>query len=125
MELMERAQRHLERMDIVVRASEIKWGVMVPGGAGLLGMVPPELAAKFNTQWDKLSDAITNSRHEDVIVLADGVVRGIWALERVVVLGGMEPSPLLSIGLGAAPAPTEKPSEYVPSGLPMDQEIPW
>ena len=121
MTLQHRSQAHLNRMDWVVRAAEIKWGMM----GGLESLVPPNLAAKFALQWGRLSEAIMANAHEDVIVLADGVVRGIWALERVAVLAGAEPSPLPGIGLETPLMAPERVSEYVPSGLPMDQEIPW
>ena len=121
MSLQERAQRHIERMDIVVKAAEIKYGLL----AGITAEpVPPELAAKFDAQWQKLSEAIMDSRHEDVIVLADGVVRGIWALDRFVVLAGADPLALSPIGLEThVMASNEVVGEYVASGLPLDQEL--
>ena len=121
MELQDRAQKYLERMDYIVRAAEIKWGIMF----GLSALVPAELAAKFQTQWEKLSAAIMASDHEGVIVLTDGVVRGVWALEKAALDSGATPLGLSPIGLGVAVMPPEKVSEYVPSGLPMDQEIPF
>lgn len=96
MTLQDRAQAHLQRMDIVVRAAEIKWGIMF----GLSALVPTELAAKFQTQWDKLSAAIMASDHEGVIVLADGVVRGVWALDAAAVAAGHVPGALVAVGVG-------------------------
>lgn len=122
MELIDRAQAHIVRMDVVVRAAEIKWGLM----GSLETLVPPELAAKFQTQWGKLSEAVMANAYEDIMLLADGVVRGIWAMERVAVLAGSEVQGLSPIGLGTSVmAPIEVVSEYVPSGLPMDQPIPF
>lgn len=125
MELQERAQKHLERMDIVVRAVEIKWGLMNLGAGGVEQLVPSELAAKFQAQWDKLSSAVTEQRYEDVILLSDGVVRGVWAMDKAAMAAGHEPGALLPIGAGLAPLPEPKQSEYVPSGRPMDEAIPF
>lgn len=119
MELNERAQSYLERMDYVVRAAEIKWGIMF----GLEALVPAELAAKFKTQWNHLSEAVMTNDYEGIITHADGVVRGVWALERMAIQSGQEPLVLPPIGLGVKPMPPEKEPEYKPSGLPMDQEL--
>lgn len=118
MELMDVAQYHLKRMDLVVRASEIRWGMF----GALEQLVPPELAAKFQTQWQKLTAAVMESRHEDVCVLADGVIRGIWALENRAIIDGHTPLNLSPIGLVVVSIPEEK-SEYVPSGKPMNDRL--
>lgn len=97
---LEKSQKHLERMDAVVRAAEIKWGAPFR----LVQLVPDDLAAKFDRQWQSLSSAITESRHEDVCLLADGVIRGVWALEKTAMATGHEPLTLASIGLRSLPA---------------------
>lgn len=97
----DKAQRHLERLDVVIRASEIKWGLF-----RLETLVPEDLAAKFKRQWDGLSLAITEARHEDVVVMADGAIRGIWAMEKTAMGAGCDPEALLPFG-----AVAEKPKD--------------
>lgn len=90
MDKIETAQRHIERLDIVVRACEIKWGVCFM----IEKKVPAELWAKFQRQWDALSAAITGCDYEIVPDLADGAVRGVWALEKAAMDAGHVPEPL-------------------------------
>jgi len=95
MELKERATAHIARLDMVVKAAEIKWGVPLL----LETLVDANLAAKFGRQWDALSDAIMGSRHEEVIELADGAIRGVWAMEKAALAAGQVPAALAPIGV--------------------------
>ena len=90
MEQRDIAQKHLNRMDAVVHAAEIKWGILMQ----LRHMVEPELAEKFDRQWAKLSLALEECRHDDVIALADGTIRGIWAMEAQAMASGHIPLPI-------------------------------
>ncbi len=121
MELNDRAQAYLQRMDLVVRAAEIKWGILF----ALERLVPPELAAKFQAQWQKLSGAVMAKDYDEVIVHADGVIRGVWALEKVALEMGHVPEALSGIGLGVPVMLSEEDviREYVESGRPMDEEL--
>lgn len=110
MDLKERAQKHIERLDIIVKATEIKWGVMWQ----IEALVPQELADKFNRQWEALSSAITDRRHEDVIDLSDGAVRGIWAMEKAAILAGNAPVQLSTIGMAIAEPVTADVSTHIP-----------
>jgi hypothetical protein len=94
MELQDRAQEHIKRMDIVVRATETKWGIFLP-----LHLVPVPLKEAFDRQWSKLSQAILESRHEDVMILADGVIRGLWKIDDTLNRAGVEPADLNPIGV--------------------------
>ena len=90
----DKAQAHLHRLDIVVKAVEIRWGVCF----GVQAFVPPELWQKFDRQWSALNAAITENRHEDVVTLADGAVRGVWALDKAAWEAGHSPPPLPAYG---------------------------
>jgi hypothetical protein len=95
MELIDRAQSHLNRMDFVVKSIEIKWGIMF----AVLSLVPPELAEKFQRQWQSLNNALAENRHEDIISLTDGVIRGCWALDKAAMSAGNDPQRLDQIGI--------------------------
>ena len=99
----ERAQKHLERLDQVMRGAEIKWGILFR----LETLVPEELSAKFKVQWNKLSESIMNANHADTILLADGAVRGIWALEAAALAAGCVPEPLPTCLLYTSPSPRD------------------
>lgn len=107
MELKERAHRHIERMDFVVRAAEIKWGIPLM----LTTLIEPDLAGKFQRQWQALSAAISECRDADVIELTDGAIRGIWAMERAALDAGHKPNALSPIGV--APKEPEAATEKV------------
>ena len=70
------AFQHLDRLEQVKRSMEGKWGVN-----RLQDMVGEELAGKMDRQYEKLSQAITECRYEDVSALADGAVRGWNAMD--------------------------------------------
>ena len=95
MELKDRAQSHISRMDLIVHASEIRWGMMFR----LKHLVPDELAEKFTRQWRALGDATMDKRYEDMVSLSDGVIRGMWALEAAAMDAGHVPEDLLPIGV--------------------------
>ncbi len=119
MNLIDREIAHLTRMDFVVRTCEIKWGLMF----GITRLVPPELAAKFDLQWLKLSEAIMLKDHEGVMMLSDGVIRGIWAMERAAILEGHIPHALSPIGLGSSEIVIPKAPEYKPTGKSMNESL--
>lgn len=109
MELKDRAQSHIQRMDLIVHASEVKWGLMFR----LKQLVPDDLAAKFQRKWDELSEAVMDKRYEDTIILSDDIIRGVGVLEAAAVDAGHVPEDLLPIGV-------ETPRvvhESVPSGV--------
>lgn len=120
MEPQHRAQKHLQRMDIVMKAAEIKYGVMFTES----NLINLELRNKFARQWEKLNSAIMECRYHDVCTLADGVVRGVWAIEKAMEASQAAPCGLTPIGIGTLPeaAPVQKqgvktlPAEFWRSG---------
>lgn len=111
----EKAQAHLHRMDWVVKGAEIKWGLFT----ALEDKLGGELAAKFKRQWEALSAAVMAQDHDGVATLADGVIRGVWALEKAAFEMGLVPDPLPEIGAGVAPVVITPPSETI-KPLPKD-----
>ena len=110
MELSIRARKHIERLDIVVKAAEVKWGVPLQ----LEQLVPPEMAAKFGRQWDALSAAITSGNYEDMIELADGAIRGVWAMDKAALDAGNVP---------ATPSPIGAKNDFVPEAAKVEETI--
>ncbi len=113
----DRARAALQVLDITVSALEIKWGVCF----GVTAHAPPELVAKFDRQWEKLNAAITDARHEDVVVLAQGTIRGCWALDKAALDAGNVPT-LPEVGAGAPAAGSSRVSagevsEPLPAGF--------
>jgi hypothetical protein len=106
MDIIETAQRHIERLDIVVRACEIKWGVCF----GIEMKIPKDLWDKFQRQWDALSAAISGCDHASVPDLADGAVRGVWAMEKAALDAGYTPEPLLPCAVRPWQQETPKPA---------------
>ena len=84
MNIKKAAEYHLHRMDIIISAAEIRWGIMMQ----LVNLAGGELAEKFERQWSALSAAILESRYADIVILSDGVCRGVWALERAAIAAG-------------------------------------
>ena len=94
MELIDRSQEHLKRMDIVMRSMETKWGIFLP-----LHLVPVPLKDAFERQWSKLSQATITANYEDVIMLSDGVIRGLWKIDDTLNRAGVSTDELIPIGV--------------------------
>ena len=112
-DMLERSQLHLNRLDLVVRAAEIKWGIM----DRLETLCSPETATKFGNHWAKLSMAIMASEYEDVVLLADGAVRGVWRMEAEAIAAGHTPGALMPLGVGGSAPISFEPPVAAPKGF--------
>lgn len=76
----------LHKLDQTALEYEAKWGV-----GRLPSLVSPSLNHKWNTQQDKLTEAIRDRDHKRVQQLVEGAIRGYAALEADALDAGYKP----------------------------------
>lgn len=74
------------QLDDVAAGYEAVWGI-----GKLESLVPPDLARKWDTQKQKLDDAIQSGDENKVRLLVDGCIRGYGALHDAAIASGHKP----------------------------------